>query len=192
MTAKSTTNQMSFEQVYNKFHNLVKNWLAYKIKSKDDAEELANDVMLKVFNHYGEFDASKAALQTWVFTITNNTLTDYYRKNNITVKGQSRKGQQSTDECFGDETSPVFQVPDKGQRADSLFDLNIVGKNTMLAINSLSEKNKALAVEFFVNQLTYEEICDKLSLPIGTVKGTLNRIRETLQSKLKVEYSLLG
>lgn len=192
MTAKSTT-AMSFEQVYKTYHASVLKWLAYKIKSRNDAEELANDVFLKVFNHLQEFDCSKSALQTWVFNITNNTLIDYYRKNNITAKGQAKKNQQSTDECFGDESASPFQVPDnRTATADVLMDLQTVGKNTLQAINNLKGNNKALAVEFFVNQLSYDEIAEKLSLPMGTVKGTINRIRETLKAKLQPEYALLG
>lgn len=191
MTAKSTT-EMSFEQVYNKYHNQVLRWLSYKIKSKIDAEEMANDVMLKVFNHFHEFDSNKSAMQTWVFNITNNTLIDYYRKNNITFKGQAKKNLQSTDECF-DSDSPVFQVPDnRTKTADVLMDLQLVGKNTLAAINGLNDTNKSLAIEFFINQLSYDEISEKLSLPMGTVKGTLNRIRQILQKKLKPEYALLG
>lgn len=181
----------SFEEIYNHYHNPLLNWLKFKIKNVSDAEELVNDTLIKVCRNLEKYDASKSSFDTWVKNINNNVLVDYYRTNNMTAKAQAMKNNFSIDGNDINEDCPVFQVPDKGIKSDSLFDTQIVTRNIETAINSLKGNAKAIAIELFINQLTYDEIAEKLSLSIGTVKPTIMRIREKLQNKLKKEYELV-
>lgn len=179
----------SFEEMYNHFHNGMVTWLTYKIKSKSDAEEIANDSLIKVFEKLDTFDESKSTFSTWVANICRNTLIDYTRKQK-TVKGMGMRNREDID-AMPSNDCPVFQVPDKGIKADSLFDTQIVAKNIEAAINSLKGNYKAIAIELFINQLSYDEIAEKLGLSLGTVKPTILRIREKLQNKLQKEYELV-
>lgn len=181
----------SFEEIFNEFHNPLLNWLKYKIKSVSDAEELVNDTLIKVYRNLDKFDASKSNFATWVKNINNNTLIDYYRTNNMTAKAQAMKNNFSIDGNDITEDNQVFQVPDKGIKADSLFDTQIVAKNIASAIEGLKGNSKAIATELFINQLSYDEIAEKLHLSLGTVKPTIMRIREKLQNKLQKEYELV-
>lgn len=188
---KKVDQNSSFEEIYKAYHNPLLNWLKFKIKNQSDAEELVNDTLIKVMKHIDTFDSSKSNFDTWVKTVNNNVLIDYYRKVNETVKGASQKENFSIDGSDVDEDCPVFQVPDKGLKADSLFDTAIVGRNIAKAINDLKGTYKDIAIEHFVNELTYNEIVEKLGLPMNTVKVTILRVREKLQKKLANEYKLV-
>lgn len=187
---KKLVNQnSSFEEMYNHFHNGMVTWLSYKIKSKSDAEEIANDALIKVFEKLNTFDESKSNFTTWVANICKNTLIDFTRKQK-TVKGMGMRNREEID-ALPSNDYPVFQVPDKGIKADSLFDTQIVSQNIANAIEGLKGNSKAVAIELFINQLSYDEIAEKLSLPLNTVKVTILRVREKLQNKLKKEYELV-
>jgi len=189
---KKLVNQnSSFEEIYNEYHNPLLNWLKFKIKNASDAEELVNDTLIKVCRNLDKFDASKSSFDTWVKNVNNNVLIDYYRTNNMTAKAQAMKSNFSIDGSDVNEDCPVFQVPDKGVKSDSLFDTQIVARNIASAIDSLKGNFKAIAIEHFVNELTYGEIVEKLDLPLNTVKVTILRVREKLQNKLKKEYELV-
>lgn len=184
------TISLSFEQIYNQFHSDVFKFIKYKIKIVADSEELTNDVFVKAFTHLSGFNPELSQIKTWIFNIVKNTIIDYYRTRS-SQKGIARRNSFTTDTFTKDDEEYFFQIPDKGVKADSLHDLSIVGRNTMAAINGLKGNAKNVAIEHFVNELDYNEISVKLSLPLGTVKGTLNRVRERLQNELQKEYELI-
>jgi len=184
------TKELSFEQIYNQFKGDVFNFMKYKIKNNADAEELTNDVFIKAFSNLSGFNPELSQIKTWVFTIVKNTIIDYYRTR-TSQKGVARRNSFTTDTFTKDDEEFFFQIPDKGVKADSLHDLSIVGRNTMAAINNLKGNAKGVAIEHFINELDYNEVSVKLSLPLGTVKATISRIRERLQKELKKEYELI-
>ena len=188
---KKVDQNSSFEEIYKAYHNPLLNWLKFKIKNQSDAEELVNDTLIKVMKNIGSYDPSISGFETWVMSINNNVLTDYYRKVNATIKGNAMKENFSIDGSDVSDDCPVFQVPDRGLKADSLFDTAIVGRNIAKAISDLKGTYKDVAIEHFVNELTYNEIVEKLGLPMNTVKVTILRVREKLQKKLAKEYKLV-
>ena len=98
---------------------------------------------------------------------------------------------RSTDSTVDEEFFQVFQVPDKGIKADSLHDSTMVADSIKTALNGLKSAQKELAEAFFIYEFTYNEMSEMFDLPLGTVKGNINRIREKLQSQLKNEYQLV-
>lgn len=68
-----------FERVYADFKGKVSRYVHGKIANVHDAEDVVSDVFVKVLNRLSEFDGSRASLSTWIYTITRNTVTDYFR-----------------------------------------------------------------------------------------------------------------
>ena len=67
------------DEVYRAFHPRVSAYVRGKVGHPQDAEEVVSAVFLKVVQKLDSYDPRKAALSTWVYTITRNTVTDYYR-----------------------------------------------------------------------------------------------------------------
>lgn len=180
----------SFEKIYKEHFNQVRNYIAFRIRSKVDADEIANDVFIKVFKHLGDFDPTRAKILTWIIEISKNTLRDYVRTTK-TYNGKGRKEKFEIDAYEADsDGNYAFAIPDQGIKSDSLYDTNLVKNKIHSAINSLSEKEQILATELFLNDRSYDEIVKITGLKLGTVKGTINRIREKLQLKLQKEYQI--
>ena len=74
---------MDKEKIYRDYHGKVFGYVRSKINSVEDAEDLAADVFLKVYEKLDSFDESRASLSTWIYTITRNTLTDYFRTRKV-------------------------------------------------------------------------------------------------------------
>jgi len=55
-------------------------------------------------------------------------------------------------------------------------------------INNLTGIKQKIAKLYFTNEYKYQEICEELELPLGTVKGMIFRVREVLQEKVKSDY----
>ena len=67
------------EQVYAEFYPKVSAYVRGKVANPHDTEEVVSAVFLKVVQKLDSFDLAKASLSTWVYTITRNTVTDFYR-----------------------------------------------------------------------------------------------------------------
>lgn len=65
--------------IYLQFSAKVKGYIYTRVNDINLAEDLCSDVFLKVYEKLDSFDNTKASLSTWIFTITRNTLIDYYR-----------------------------------------------------------------------------------------------------------------
>ena len=71
----------TIEQVYTAYRGKVMGYIKARIRQWADAEDLCSEVFEKVQRKLLEYDESKAALDTWIFTISRNTLIDHFRKN---------------------------------------------------------------------------------------------------------------
>lgn len=69
--------------IYTEYRKKVFGYLLNHINDADRADDLCSDVFLKVYERLDSFDASRSSLSTWIFTVTRNTLTDYYRTRRI-------------------------------------------------------------------------------------------------------------
>lgn len=67
------------EELYTAYRGRVLSYLQGKLEHREDAEDLCEAVFEKVCRALPEFDGKHASAMTWIFTITRNTLTDYYR-----------------------------------------------------------------------------------------------------------------
>ena len=71
---------ISPEQVYTEYSDKVMSYIHARIRNKAEAEDLHSEVFEKILRKIDGFDPSKASLNTWIFTITRNTVIDHYRR----------------------------------------------------------------------------------------------------------------
>ena len=67
------------EQIYLQYHDKVRAYVRGKIQDPHDVEDLVSAVFLKIVQKLDSYDSAKASVSTWVYTITHNTVTDYFR-----------------------------------------------------------------------------------------------------------------
>ena len=86
---------MTLEQIYTAYYGKVMGYISARIRNHADAEDLCADVFEKIQRKLGDYDQSKAAVGTWIFTITRNTLIDHFRR---------KKPNEELDENLSDDT----------------------------------------------------------------------------------------
>ena len=69
-----------WEDIYQTYSGKVMGYILARVRRREDAEDLCADVFEKVFRKLGEYDRGKSSLNTWIFTITRNTVIDYFRR----------------------------------------------------------------------------------------------------------------
>jgi len=177
--AKNGNNTETFNEIYNKFNGIIYRHILNKIHKYEIAEELTTEVFLRLDKHLKNYDVYRAKISTWLFTIANNIVIDYYRANHSNMF-------VSVDNFVDEEGREFFQIAaPSSYEIEETMQTNENGKRIALALENLKPMQKRIAELFFLDDRQYNEIAEILSIPIGTVKGNINRIREKLQAELK-------
>jgi RNA polymerase sigma-70 factor (ECF subfamily) len=165
--------QTAWEQIVKQHWRKVFN-LAYKFVGRhDEAEDLTQDIFLKIFKALHTFDR-RANFQTWLISISRNLCIDHYRS----VRKERETMARDVD---ASELSPVSRERGPESQLEQI-------KLKQLIHSALGELPVALrqaVVLRDLQELSYQEIADQLGLPEGTVKSRINRGRLELARQLR-------
>jgi RNA polymerase sigma-70 factor (ECF subfamily) len=132
------------------------------------AEELVQEVMLKVWNRASTFDSAKAGASTWIYTLARNCRIDLLRRRN------RLREEVDVDELWDVGTPSDAPEADLNRERDRV----VVGE----ALRTLPADQRQVIAKVYMEGKSHSEVADELGLPLGTVKS---RIRLAL-SKLEV------
>ena len=155
---------MDKEQIYLKYHEKVFGYILSKINNVQDAEDLSSEVFLKVYAKLDTFDENKASLSTWIYTVTKNTLTDYFR---------TRKVLAAMPEDVEDETSVADEVCN-AEMLEKLAD----------ALETLPKRERDIIILHYYSGKTLKEIAARLDISYAYVKILQNKALGNLRKKL--------
>jgi RNA polymerase sigma-70 factor (ECF subfamily) len=159
--------------------------VAYKFVAKhEEAEDLTQEIFLKVFKSLDTFDR-RANFQTWLISVSRNLCIDHYRS--------VRKERETIDRAV--DTSDIAPAsPEPGPIAALEQRDRVVLLRQALA--ALPETLRTAVLLRDIQELSYQEIADKLQLPEGTVKSRINRGRTELARQIRklrgADYSPSG
>lgn len=140
------------------------------IKSEDIAEEILQDVFLKIWDRIGQYDASKGRLFTWMLNLARNQAID-----------KTRSREMSNDKKTDDIDSFVSIVESQSSNRQSE---DTIGLKEVL--NSLSEEQKFVVTYLYLKGYTQSELAKEFDIPLGTVKTRLRMAMIELRTRLKV------
>lgn len=167
----------AFNDLVRKYEKQVYNF-AYRLTGNyDDANDVAQDAFLRVFNAIGSFRGD-ASFSTWLFRITTNVFLDERKR-------AKAHPHASLDEYLElDESSVARQIEDPSPSPEAILEEGERAQILQKAIGGLPEYQRAMVTLYHGQQKSYEEIAEIMDLPIGTVKSRLNRARLALKEKL--------
>ena len=167
----------------NAYAELVKRYQAYvftlvlrMLKTREDAEEVAQDVFIKAYRSLADF-RGESKFSTWLYTIANTTSITFLRKKKLDVHSL--------------DNEKVFEVADS---KDSGFRANLVEQKSRVnmvneAIAMLSPDDAGIITLFYKAEQNLEEIARILRLETNTVKVRLHRARTRLKEKMEKNFS---
>jgi RNA polymerase sigma-70 factor (ECF subfamily) len=170
--------EAAFALLVRRYQAKITNLVYRFIYDRDRAMEIAQEVFLRVFLHRKRYRRS-GRFSTWIYTIAVNLA-----KNEIRRRSRLR-GVTSLDsllEATGD--SSAF-MEDATPGPDRTAQQHRVEEAVMTAIHRLPAKYREVILLRDIQQLTYEEIEQVLSIPGGTVRSRINRARAVLKRMLE-------
>lgn len=169
--------QQAFAQLRQKYYPTIAGLIRRMMRNSDDIEDLIQETFVKAFNAIATFNHDYA-FSTWLYRIASNHCIDFLRKKRLKTFSIDQPIETSDGEI-------QYEISDSTWLPDS--DIHTREKTALLqnAIQELPEKYRVVIELRHGEELDYQEIANKLGLPLGTVKAHLFRAREMLYKKLK-------
>jgi RNA polymerase sigma-70 factor, ECF subfamily len=166
--------QLAWETIVRQHWRKVFN-VAYKFVGRhEEAEDLTQEIFLKVFKSLNTFDR-RANFQTWLISVSRNLCIDHYRS----VRREREVIDRAVD---AEELSPLSHEAWPGSELEQRDRVALLRQ----ALAAVSEPLRAAVLMRDIEELSYVEIAGRLQLPEGTVKSRINRGRAELARQIRI------
>jgi RNA polymerase sigma-70 factor (ECF subfamily) len=169
-------NQAAWETIVRQHHQRIYN-LAYRFTGRfDEAEDLAQEIFLKVYRSLASYRPESGALITWIVRVGRNHLIDHYRR--------FRTERSKTDPL---ETAydKVEENPARYASPAEALEQRELSERIHRALLRISDELREAVTLRDLEGFSYEEVAEILKVPVGTVKSRINRGRLELAKALR-------
>lgn len=147
--------------------------IAYRFAGRvDEAEDLTQEVFIKVYQGLKRYDRDAGGFPTWIAAVARNHAIDHYRR---------RREERARLTERGDGLA-ALEAP--GERQDRLLEREERAQLVRRAVRALPNELREALVLCDLEGLAYDEIAESLGVPLGTVKSRINRGRLELARRL--------
>ncbi len=136
-------------------------------------EDLEQDVYIKTWRNLDKYHPEGGKFKQWICALTVNVCKDYFK---------SRQYKQQTSQISDDD---VVEAEISAPKQEEVLSSKERQKIILKAVDSLPRKLRQVVILFEFEELSYEQIAQKLGLPVGTVRSRLFNARKELSEKLK-------
>lgn len=163
--------ERAFQELVERYQTRLLNFVFRTIGDRDRAEDLVQEVFIRVYRHLHRFDRSKK-FSTWVYTIASNLAKNELRNRsrNPMVLFQTLRG------AHDDEDRPL-EFEDSTARPDDMYRKRHLRELVEETVAKLPEHHRQVFVLRELEGKSYEEIAEITDCNLGTVKSRLNRAR---------------
>ena len=175
----------AWEEIVRTYHRRIYN-LCYRFAgTADDAQDLTQEVFIKMYRTLGSYDVERGAFVTWLTTMTRNLLVDHFRK---TKQDRMTDSLDATTSDHEDAMPLSEKIEDKAQPPDAGVQSRETREAVHAALQKLSPDLREAVILRDLQDLDYREIAQVLKVPEGTVKSRINRGRVELARLLQRTY----
>ncbi len=155
--------------MYEEYYPKIYNYVFYRILNKEQTEDIVSDIFLKVAENLLKYDPNKANFNTWIFTITKNTMTDYYRLRRVHVS-------------IDDEADSINVSVDFEEQCNIILDEQL--RELYLALTNLDDRTRYILALKHFEGLNNREIARRIGMNESTVSTIyvrgLKKLRELM------------
>lgn len=178
------TDLPAFETVYNDYKQLVYNLALHYSLNTEDAQDITQEVFVKVYQHFHKHDPSTASMKTWIYRITVNHCLDFLRSRNAKRRSGflislfSKKTNEPLNEMIHFD-HPGIIAEDKEELSHLLF-----------IINELPDSQRTALILSKIEDRPQEEVAEIMNTTLKAIESLLQRAKQNLSKKLKESEGL--
>lgn len=152
--------ESALEELYELYKRLLFGMIFSIVKKREEAEDVLQEVFVKIWNKADSFDENRGNVYSWIVTLARNKAIDRLRS-------KAYKTQQKASVSIHE---PLFTL--EGDKADPLETTIFSDRAELVkkALNEIPESQKEVIKIAYFRGLTQSEIADQLDIPLGTVK----------------------
>jgi len=166
----------ALEEFVNLFQKPIFN-LAYRLcGDRDSAEDIAQESLIRALENLKHFKG-ESSLYTWLYRITTNIFYDHLRQRKEISYDQMVYGEE--------EETTGLELPDEDTSVEKEVERRDIQEIVRREIEKIPSYYRTVLVLYDIEGFSYEEICQILQKPLGTVKSRLNRARQLLKQRLE-------
>jgi RNA polymerase sigma-70 factor (ECF subfamily) len=175
----------AWEEIVQRYHRRIYNVCYRFAGDADNAQDLTQEVFIKMYKTLSTYDSGKGAFMTWVTTITRNLLVDHFRK----TKGDRITDSLDSAPSEHEDALPLSErIADRRQLPDAQVQSRETRDMVHTALQKLSPELREAVILRDLQDMDYREIASALRVPEGTVKSRINRGRAELARLLERTY----
>ena len=172
----TTPDDLTWQSIVEKHASRVYRLAYHLTGNQHDAEDLTQDVFVRVFNSLSQY--TPGTFEGWLHRITTNLFLDKMRR-----KARIRFDFMADDDGAVATSASFDRVERSGQPEDA-FEMGHMGADVIEALADLPPEYRAAVVLSDIEGLSYEEIAVTLGIKLGTVRSRLSRARARLRESL--------
>ena len=158
-----------FNELLRRYNNRIKKQCQLLVKNEDTAEDLTQEILIKLFMKIKSFKA-ESEFSTWVFSITHHTCIDFLRKNK---KVLYQKFTSELAESLGEEVI---------ENGEEIVDFSL--EKFEMLLNDLDEETRSILILKYKQNLSLRDIQEQMKLGESAIKMRLKRAREKMRKLL--------
>ncbi|MGK7392020.1 MAG: RNA polymerase sigma factor [Candidatus Cyclobacteriaceae bacterium M2_1C_046] len=158
-----------FNELVNRYNSKIKKQCQLLVKNEDNAEDLAQEILIKLFMKIKSFKA-ESEFSTWIFSITHHTCIDFLRKNK---KVLYQKFTEELAESLGEDIS---------ENGEELLDFSVEKFEKLL--DELDPETRSILILKYKQNLPIKDIQEQMNLGESAIKMRLKRAREKMKKLL--------
>lgn len=173
--------EKAYRELLGRYQRPVFSIIYRMIRDREQAEDLAQETFVRVFNHIDRYDP-RYKFSSWIFKIATNLTIDWIRRKELNTVSIDGSRNAVTAEQI-EATSITIASPD--ENPEELLVAKQLGEEIEQAIGKLRPEYRAAILLRHVEGREYQEIAEILALPLGTVKTYIHRGRNELREQLQ-------
>jgi RNA polymerase sigma factor (sigma-70 family) len=163
----------ALEQLYDQYERPMYSFAFRMVRDQMIAEEVVQELFLRIWNNAERYDQRQGKLTTWMFTLTRNIAIDILRKKNR--RAPEKLSEDDYILTLADHNSP---------KTEDAVEMKWMSDQVKKALLDLNQDQKHVMDLIYFQGFTQQEVSDQQSIPLGTVKSRVRLALKQLRNKL--------
>ena len=179
LVSESLRDQEAFAYIIDRYENKLLNYIL-RISNFhiNDAEDVLQDVFIKVYRNLHDFDPN-LKFSSWIYRIAHNQVISQFRKN------------KARPQVIPDIENNILNNIVDDMEIDRNIDRDILSQKISEVLGNLDAKYRNVLVLKFIEEKSYQEISDIIKKPMGSVATLINRAKKQLKLKIEKKFDYI-
>jgi RNA polymerase sigma factor (sigma-70 family) len=164
---------MTFDEIYFEHHKMVFNLALQYVQNIEDAEEITQDVFVKVFDNLNSFK-KQSSLKTWIYRIAINQSLDF-------IKAKNTQKRNFLSSIFSLNDTKFKFEPTNFNHPGIELEQQEAYQNIFKALNQLSDNQKTVIILLKIENRTQAEVAEIMNLNIKALESLFQRAKKNLE-----------